>query len=136
MQRLAIVLALLAASSGCETTQQVRPASTEPEDTSVMSEAEKHQVRRQVEQNWLVDAGTPGLEHMIVEIVVEMNPDGSVQSAEIDRSRYSGDSNWDKYAESCLRAVWKSSPLRMPADKPYEQWKQMRLIFHGRMMAQ
>jgi hypothetical protein len=103
---------------------------------SSVSVQEEDQVRGQVEDHWVVDVGTPGLEKFIVEIVVEMNPDGSVQSARIDPSNHNGDANWRKFAESCLRAVFKSSPLRMPANRPYEQWKQMRLVFSGRETVQ
>jgi hypothetical protein len=39
------------------------------------------------------------------------------------------------FAETCRRAVYKSSPLRMPPEKPYEAWKEMTLVFHWNEMA-
>jgi hypothetical protein len=73
-----------------------------------------------------------GLETMVVVIAVEMNPDGSVQSAKIDPSTDNGNPNWPVFAQSCLRALWKSSPLRMPKDKPYEAWRRLTLRTTGK----
>lgn len=99
-----------------------------------LTEGEKDMIRQQIEQNWLVDVGMPGLENMVVEIIVQMNPDGTVQSAKIDESRFSGDPNWRIVAEGARRAVLKSSPLRMPPEKPYTAWARMRLVFNAREM--
>ena len=76
-----------------------------------------------------------GLETMAVQIDVEMNPDGSVQAAKIDPAGDNGNPNWHQFAATCLRAVLKSSPLRMPADKPYAAWKHMTLKFNARDLA-
>jgi len=76
-----------------------------------------------------------GIETMVVEIAVEMNPDGSVQSAKIDRSTDNGNPNWPAFAESCRRALLRSSPLRMPKDKPYEAWRRLTLRFTGKELS-
>ena len=76
-----------------------------------------------------------GLETMAVQIDVEMNPDGSVQAAKIDPAGDNGNPNWRQFAAACLRAVLKSSPLRMPADKPYAAWKHITLIFDAHDLA-
>jgi TonB family protein len=99
-----------------------------------LSEGEKDMIREQIEQNWLVDVGMQGIEEMSVDIRVRMNPDGSVQSAAIDNSSNTGHPNWPILAESALRAVYKSSPLRMPPEKPYEAWATMTLHFDARQM--
>ena len=67
--------------------------------------------------------------------VFVMNPDGSVQSAKVDFGKANSHPNWRIFAEACERAVKKSSPLRMPPEKPYEAWKEMTLVFHGKEMA-
>ena len=74
----------------------------------------------------------PGLGSMAVQIDVEMNADGSVQAAKIDPAGDNGNPTWRQFAVACLRAVLKSSPLRMPAGKPYAVWKQMTLRFDAR----
>lgn len=96
-----------------------------------LSEREKDLVRNQVAAHWAIDPGMEGLEEMVARITVEMNPDGSVQSAEIDPNTNNGHPNWPQFANACLRAVLKSSPLQM-RDKPYEAWKQITLIFTAR----
>lgn len=102
---------------------------------STWPEAEKDTVRHQVESHMRIDPGMAGLEKFVVEIVVVMNPDGSVQSARIDPSGDNGHPNWRVFADQCLRAVLKSSPLRMPPDQPYQAWKTMTFVFHGREMS-
>jgi len=72
-----------------------------------------------------------GIETFVVEVHVIINPDGSVQSAQIDSSRDNGHPNWKLFAQDCLRAVLKSSPLKMPSNRPYEDWKTMTFVFHG-----
>ncbi len=101
-------------------------------DGPPLSEGEKDMIREQVRANWITDAGMQGLEDMLVVLDVQMNPDGSVVSAEIDRSSSNGNPTWPIFAESCRRAVLKSSPLRMPPEKPYAAWKTMKLRFSAR----
>jgi hypothetical protein len=89
-------------------------------------------IREQVRANWITDRGMQGLEDMVVVLNVQMNPDGSVVSADPDRSSSNGYPNWQIFAESCQRAVLKSSPLRMPPEKPYGSWRVMKLRFSAR----
>ena len=100
-----------------------------------LSEGEKDMIKEQIENNALVDPGMPGLQDAIVEVKVVVNPDGTVQSANYDPNKSNGQPNWTIFAESCRRAVFKSSPLRMPPEKPYEAWKEMTLVFHWNEMA-
>jgi hypothetical protein len=115
---------------------QAQQAALPPDDFAEppLTEGEKDIIRQQIEQNWLVDVGMPGLGDIIVEIVVQMNPDGTVQSAKIDEGGFNGNPNWRIVAESARRAVLKSSPLRMPPEKPYQAWARMRLVFSAREM--
>jgi hypothetical protein len=102
------------------------------DDGSPMTAEES--ARRQAESYWNLDSSTPGLRDMVVEIAVELNPDGSVQSARIDESGDIGNPNWRIFAESCRRALLKSSPLRMPPTVPYEKWKRLTLVFNAKEM--
>ncbi len=101
-------------------------------DGPPLSEGEKDMIREQVRANWITDGGMQGLEDMIVVLNVQMNPDGSVVSADVDRSSSNGYPSWPIFAESCRRAVLKSSPLRMPPEKPYAAWRIMKLRFSAR----
>ena len=132
------LLAVLVCCAGCaqETRQatvavQPAPSGSEAAD-SPFTRQDKDLIRQQVQENWMVDVGMAGLETMVVQIDVEMNPDGSVQAAKIDPASDNGNPNWRQFAAACLRAVLKSSPLRMPAGKPYAVWKRMTLIFNAR----
>ncbi len=89
-------------------------------------------LRRQIEACWSIPAGARDAENLIVDISVVMNPDGSVQRAEIvDRSRLTGDPFYRAAAESALRAVLhpRCSPLRLPPQK-YQQWRRFTLSFN------
>jgi len=133
------VVLVCCASCAQETRQAtvaVQPAVSGSEATdSSLTKQEKDFIRKQVQENWIVDIGMAGLETMAVRIDVEMNPDGSVQVARIDPATDNGNPNWREYAEMCRRAVLKSSPLRIPADKPYAVWKHMTLIFDAHDLA-
>lgn len=134
------LLAVLVYCAGCA--QEARrvavaaqPARSGSEATEPsFTEQEKDSIRRQVQAYWTVDPGMDGLETMAVQIDVEMNPDGSVQAAKIDPAGDNGNPNWHQFATACLRAVLRSSPLRMPSDKPYAAWKHMTLEFNARDM--
>ncbi len=94
--------------------------------------SELDSIRRQIEACWSIPAGARDAENLIVDIKVVMNPDGTVQRAEIvDRSRLSGDPFYRAAAESALRAVLhpRCSPLRLPPRK-YQQWKRFTLSFN------
>jgi hypothetical protein len=126
----------------CSTCAQPSPSDADtlplrrPSDqqTGSATEQDKDSIRQQIARNWVVDVGIPGLENMEARLDIELNPDGSVRSATIDPTHEFGDPNWAKFAESCRRAVLKSSPLQMPSNIPYEEWKQMTLTFSGRAM--
>ena len=139
MRRTALVL-LFAVCAGCDHISSeggagTRVASNDPSirDSSV-TESERESIRQQIVSNWLVDPGMPDVEKMKVVVEVEMNPDGSVQSTKIEPPEQDPSPYWKKFAESCIRAVVKSSPLHMPADKPYEAWKHLTLVFDAKEM--
>ena len=103
-------------------------------DGPPVTEGEKDAIRQQIQGNWIIDIGMQGLEDMTVEVKVRMNPDGSVVSAKADPNSSNGHPNWSIFATSCENAVLKSSPLRMPPDKPYAAWSTMTLVFNASQM--
>jgi hypothetical protein len=129
----ALVILLSWNCSGCA---QGAHAGAAPESgaQATWSDTNKDLVRRQIEDHLAIDPGMAGLEDFVVKIDLIMNPDGSVQSAKIGPSPDSGNPNWRRFAQDCLRSVFRSSPLKMPSDKPYEIWRTMTLVFHGREM--
>ena len=139
-RRAAFILVFAAGCGGCDhapngaaAAPAAQPSAAEASDSSITG-AERDSVRRQIEQNWLLDPGTPDLDKMRVVVVVDLNRDGTVQSTRIESPPENASSNWKKFAESCIRAIEKSSPLRMPAGKPYEAWKRMILVFDAKEM--
>jgi outer membrane biosynthesis protein TonB len=134
MRRLILLLLLLI---GCSdpppATSSIAAARSADADDS-FSQREKDGVRRQIERYWLIDPSMPGLETMEAAVIVEFNPDGSVQSARVAPTSIRHDPNWKLFAEACLRAVTRASPLKMPPDKPYAAWKTITFRFNAREM--
>lgn len=62
-------------------------AQATPSETSEvqppLTQGEQKLIRSQIAKNWVIDIGMEGLEEMAADIVVEMNPNGTVQSAEL-----------------------------------------------------
>jgi hypothetical protein len=134
MRRLIFLLLLLVGCSSPPNATNNIAADPAADADDSFSEREKDGVLRQVEEHAVIDPGMAGLEEMQVAITVEMNPDGSVQSARIDPASMRDDPNWRLFAEDCRRAILRASPLKMPPDKPYAAWKTITLVFHGRAM--
>ncbi|NBX86588.1 MAG: TonB family protein [Proteobacteria bacterium] len=79
-------------------------------------------IRTHIESNWLIP---PGLDTsaLTVTVIISVNPQGGITALRISRS--SGQTFFDN---SLVRAVYKSAPLPIPADK-YERFKDMELVF-------
>jgi hypothetical protein len=92
-------------------------------------------IRQQVEQCWNVPAGARDAENLIVEIRVQLNPDGSVTDARIvDQSRLMTDLAFRAAAESARRAVLVCSPFKnLPAAR-YDVWRALTLRFDPKEM--
>lgn len=111
------------------------PVSNLPSVSDRLSISEEDALRRQISQCWNMPVGARNAEELIVEVVIEVNPDRTVRSAEIaDMSRMS-DSYYRAAAESALRALRnpRCNPLELPPDK-YDQWKVIRFNFDPRDM--
>jgi hypothetical protein len=114
--------------------QKAEPAPPRPRPSldERLTISELDAIRRQIEACWNIPAGARDAENLIVDIKVVMNPDGTVQRAEIvDRSRLTGDPFYRAAAESALRAVLhpRCSPLRLPPQK-FQQWRRFTLSFN------
>ncbi len=99
-----------------------------PETSEIaMTASDELGIRGQIEDAWNLGslAGSPGLEGMIVELRIHMQPDGTVTGVDLLNS----DTNpfFRQAAESAKRAVMIASPLRLPAGK---SWDSIKLIFH------
>ncbi|NTU76393.1 MAG: cell envelope integrity protein TolA [Alphaproteobacteria bacterium] len=93
-------------------------------------------MRRQIQQCWNMPVGARNAQDLIVEVLIEMNQDRTVRSAEVvDQSRLATDPYFRSAAEAALRALRhpKCSPLELPPDQ-YEQWKTIRFNFDPRDM--
>ncbi len=93
-------------------------------------------VRRQIARCWNLPAGAKDAEDLIIEIKVFMNPDGTVNTADIkDKKRVVRDGFYRSAAESALRAVLnrRCQPFKLPPEK-YNRWKTMTLVFNPKEM--
>jgi hypothetical protein len=92
------------------------------------TEAEFDAVRRQIIPCWYVDPNRV-VKLPMVGIAVDLLRDGTVQTTRIiDSDRAVNDAYFRNAAHAAYRAVWKSSPLHLPAAK-YAAWKHIRFHF-------
>jgi outer membrane biosynthesis protein TonB len=91
-------------------------------------------IRQQIERNWSIPAGAKDAANLIVRIHIALNPDGTLRGTPqiLDQSRM-GEDYFRIAAESAVRAIYKSEPLKLPADK-YEAWRDVTLTFNPREM--
>lgn len=104
----------------------------EYDDSLPLALSEKDAIRSQFVRCWRMPAGARDAHTLAVRVFVEVNPDGSVKTAELadgQSSRYRSDRFFKAAADSAIRAVRKCSPLKnLPADK-YGSWREMELNF-------
>lgn len=105
--------------------------------TLPMSLSERDAIMSQIARNWNVPAGAKDAHELIVVVNVELREDGEVLKVELANSskpRYSQDTFFRAAADSAIRAVKLSSPLKnLPPDK-YATWREMELTFNPREM--
>ena len=98
---------------------------------SQLSASEVDMIREQISRCWNIPAGARDAKDLVVELRVEVGPDGMVQQAIIvDQAREASDPFFRAAAESARRAFFNPDcrPLRLPPDK-YEIWKDMIVDF-------
>ncbi|MFO0995475.1 MAG: cell envelope integrity protein TolA [Alphaproteobacteria bacterium] len=89
-------------------------------------------VRQQIAGCWNVPIGAKDVQNMIVDIHMQLGPDGTVLRAEpVDSARMASDSFYRAFAESAIRAVRnpRCNPLKLPVDS-YDIWRDMTLTFN------
>lgn len=98
--------------------------------------SEEDMLRRQIGSCWNMPIGARDAQELIVEVLIEVNEDRTVRTAEIvDQFRYNSDSHFRAAADAAIRALRhpKCTPLELPPDQ-YEQWKTIRFNFDPRDM--
>tara|TARA_B100000886_G_scaffold315410_1_gene253353 strand:- start:1705 stop:2574 length:870 start_codon:yes stop_codon:yes gene_type:complete len=95
-------------------------------------------LRQQIAGCWNIAAGARQAEALSVEIEMRMNPDATVQTAQVvDGTRMNSDPFFRAAAESALRALSHPDciPLKLPVGK-YEVWKSFTFNFDPKNMLQ
>lgn len=98
--------------------------------------SEEDSLRRQISLCWNMPVGAREAENLVVEVVIEVNPDRTVREIHIvDEMRMNTDRYFRAAAEAAIRALRnpKCSPLALNPDK-YDQWKTIRFNFDPRDM--
>jgi hypothetical protein len=91
-------------------------------------------IQQQLFNCWRLDPGAVAAEDMVVEVRVALNPDGSLQRADVvDVARMTRDSYFRSAAENARRAIYKCSPFSLPPKK-YQIWRELTLRFNPREM--
>jgi outer membrane biosynthesis protein TonB len=111
-------------------------SSAAPSLSSRLTISEEDALRRQIEQCWNPPIGARDAQNLVVEVTITVNPDRTVQTAEVvDKSRMASDPYFRAAAEAAIRAVYnpRCSPLELPEGK-YEQWKTIDFNFDPRDM--
>jgi outer membrane biosynthesis protein TonB len=117
-------------------TPSQQAASAAPTLSTRLTISEEDALRRQISQCWNMPIGARDAQNLIVEVIINVNPDRTVQHAEVvDKSRMASDSFFRAAAEAALRALYspQCTPLELPADK-YDQWKTIDFTFDPRDM--
>ncbi|PIW27485.1 MAG: hypothetical protein COW30_10260 [Rhodospirillales bacterium CG15_BIG_FIL_POST_REV_8_21_14_020_66_15] len=88
-------------------------------------------IRNQVSKCWSPPYGAPGAEKLKPELRLTLNPDGSVQSVEVeDTARMFTDRYFQVAVEAARRAVLdpRCNKFNLPTDK-YHVWRDLKFIF-------
>ncbi|MBV8060125.1 MAG: energy transducer TonB [Alphaproteobacteria bacterium] len=114
------------------TTPSPSPAASVSDRLSI---TEEDLLRRQISNCWNPPIGARDAHNLVVEVIIEVNPDKTARNAEIvDKGRYNTDSFFRAAADAAVRAVLnnpKCTPLALP-DGKYEQWKRIDFTFDPR----
>jgi outer membrane biosynthesis protein TonB len=113
-----------------------KQAAAEPEESTgpqteliseiPMTSGDEDGIRSQIEQNWNLGsaAGAPNLDQILVELRIELQPDGTVTRVELLNNQ--ADPYFRSIAEGAVRAVKRASPLKLP---PGKYWPTIKLRF-------
>ena len=100
-----------------------------------LSISELDAIRQQFIPCWNIPYGARDAENLSVQIQIHVNPDGTINRAQLLSLNRMSDPFYKVAADSALRAVKNPicNPLKLPVDK-YEKWKVMTLNFDPRHM--
>ncbi len=107
-----------------------------PSFSSRLTITEEDALRRQIEQCWNPPIGARDAQSLVVEVIIDVNPDRTVSNAEVvDKLRYASDPFFRAAADAAIRAVHnpRCNPLELAPDK-YDQWKRIDFLFDPRDM--
>ena len=103
-------------------------------DTKPISQNEIEQLRSHIARCWDPPIGSVGEDNLIVDIVVELDPEGNVISAAVENKlRFNTDRIFKVAADEAVRALRECSPLPLPTEK-YESWKKFIFTFDPRFL--
>ena len=109
------------------TQQQSNNIAPNISDRASMTELDA--IRRHIEDCWRIDPGKEGLENMSADIKVFINPDGSVQQAQIvDTARYLTDSAFRTFVTSARNAVLGCGNIPISPQR-YNLFKEITMTF-------
>lgn len=108
---------------GCQATEQSGQQSAtaqHPTSEIPLTASEEDGIRDQIARNWNLGslAGSPNLDGMVVELRVHLLPDGTITTAELVNQQ-PGNPDFRLAANSAIRAVMISSPLKLPPGKAF-----------------
>ncbi len=114
-RRLPNLIVLIGLLAGCGTNARIEQSSE-----SVSPASAPQSLMEQVEANWNVAAVAehPELSREVVELRVSLKPDGTVTKVDVVNDR-PNDPAFRELSQSCVRAVWRSSPLKLSPGKTY-----------------
>lgn len=93
-------------------------------------------IKQTIQKCWHFPAGLRNAEDLVVDIKMELDPEGNVKKAEIvDKERMNSDPDFRTAAENAQRAVLdpNCNPLPLPKNK-YDEWKDLELSFNPKDM--
>ncbi|HKJ74928.1 MAG TPA: cell envelope integrity protein TolA [Alphaproteobacteria bacterium] len=104
-------------------------------DTRRLTISLQDAIRKQVQPCWLVPAGAPDAEDLVVRLHIALNPDGTLNGPPqiLDQGKIGRSDYYRVAAESARRAVQKCSPLKLPVDS-YDIWRDINLTFDPKQM--
>lgn len=90
----------------------------EQDDTSEnyqLSDSDEEEIKKQIYQNWYIPSGIKNADQYVIDILIKINPDGSVFYTEILNAIH--DRGFEIASASAERAIQLSSPLKITSEK-------------------
>jgi TolA protein len=93
-------------------------------------------IRQTIRKCWHFPAGLKNAENLVVDVDMELSPDGKITKATVtDKKRMDSDPDFKIAAESAVRAVMDKECNQLPLPKEkYDEWKNITLSFNPKDM--